>query len=130
MSNLEVSVFGVLFVDDDVTLLRMGADLMAEFGFAVTIASCPLKALSLMKDAVGIAIAILDYHMPVMNGCALADCLRLMQPGLKIILHSGAIDIPHSEMTNVDAFVSKGDGMRQLLSQLFEFAQAGPTSSQ
>lgn len=115
----------VLFVDDEVTLLRSGADLMQESGIAATVARDPLEAISIMTDSDEIGIAIIDYHMPVMNGCALADRLRSMHPELKIILYSGAIDIPQNEMTNVDAFISKGDCMRRLLSQVFEFARAG-----
>ena len=121
-SELPESV-NVLFVDDDVTLLRLGADLMEESGFAVIIACCPLEAISIMADTDEIDIAILDYHMPIMNGCVLADRLRSMHPELKTILYSGAIDIPPSEMTNVDAFISKGDCIRRLLLQVFEFAR-------
>ena len=111
----------VLFVDDEVTLLRLVADLMEEFGFAVIVARDPLEAISVMASTVEIEIAILDYHMPVMNGCVLADHLKSMNPELKIILYSGAIDIPQSEMKNVDAFISKGNCVRRLLSQVFEF---------
>ena len=118
----------VLFVDDEVTLLRLGTDLMEECGFAVLVARDPLEAISIMADTVEIEIAVLDYHMPVMNGCALADRLRSMHPELKIILYSGAIDIPQSEMTNVDAFISKSDDIRRLLSQVFEFAGVGLSS--
>jgi CheY-like chemotaxis protein len=74
-----------------------------------------------MASTVEIEIAILDYHMPVMNGCVLADHLKSMNPELKIILYSGAIDIPQSEMKNVDAFISKGNCVRRLLSQVCEF---------
>ena len=113
----------MLFVDNEVTLLQLGADLMKESGVAVIVAHDPLEAIGIMADTGEIDIAILDYHMPVMNGCTLADRLRSMHPDLKIILYSGAIDIPQSEMTNVDAFIAKGDCMRQLLSQVFEFAR-------
>jgi CheY-like chemotaxis protein len=124
MTNLELSEpVNVLFVDNEVTLLQLGADLMKESGVAVIVAHDPLEAIGIMADTGEIDIAILDYHMPVMNGCTLADRLRSMHPDLKIILYSGAIDIPQSEMTNVDAFIAKGDCMRQLLSQVFEFAR-------
>ena len=113
----------MLFVDNEVTLLQLGADLMKESGVTVIVAHDPLEAIGIMADTGEIDIAILDYHMPVMNGCTLADRLRSMHPDLKIILYSGAIDIPQNEMTNVDAFIAKGDCMRQLLSQVFEFAR-------
>ena len=72
-----------------------------------------------------IDLAILDYNMPVMNGCALAQKLRSICPELKTILHSGESDIPQSEMTSVDVLVHKGDGVAPLLNQIVEFAQVG-----
>lgn len=68
-------------------------------------------------------VAVLDYDMPVMNGCVLANRLRATYPELKIILYSGAIDIPENEMTSVDVFVSKSDGMDALLRRISRFAQ-------
>ena len=117
------AIANVLFVDDEVTLLQLGADLMEECGFTVMVARNPLEAISIMAGAAEITIAILDYHMPMMNGCMLADRLRSLHPELKIILYTGAIDIPQSEMTNVDALISKGDCGRRLLAQVFEFAR-------
>jgi CheY-like chemotaxis protein len=72
-----------------------------------------------------IDLAILDYNMPVMNGCALAQRLRSIYPKLKTILHSGATDIPPSEMTSVDVLIHKGDGVAPLLDQIVKFARVG-----
>ncbi|MFY9645297.1 MAG: hypothetical protein WAK29_08965, partial [Terriglobales bacterium] len=63
--------------------------------------------------------------MPVMNGCALAQKLRSICPELKTILHSGATEIPQSEMTSVDVLIHKGDGVAPLLNQIVQFAQVG-----
>ena len=57
-------------------------------------------------------MAILDYEMPMMNGCVLADYLKARYPDLKIILHSGLLDIPENEMNSIGSVVPKGDGMR------------------
>jgi DNA-binding NarL/FixJ family response regulator len=67
-----------------------------------------------------IDLAILDYDMPVMNGCVLADELRPICPQLKIILHSGAVDIPQWEINSVDAFVAKDEGTARLLDQIVQ----------
>jgi hypothetical protein len=56
--------------------------------------------------------------MPVMNGCVLADYLKARYPDLKIILHSGLLDIPESEMSSVDSFVPKGGGIVRLLGEI------------
>jgi len=66
---------------------------------------------------------VLDYNMPGMNGCDLADLLKVMRPELKIILYSGATDIPRNEMTSIDTFVSKADGIITLISEAAELTQ-------
>jgi hypothetical protein len=58
--------------------------------------------------------------MPGVNGCDLADLLKRMRPELKIILHSGTSDIPQNEMTSIDTFVSKTDGIPALIAEVAE----------
>jgi hypothetical protein len=50
-----------------------------------------------------IGLFILDYNISGMDGCELADLLKLMCPELKIV--------PRHEMTSTDIFVSKADGV-------------------
>jgi len=122
-----ISTPRILLVDDEAQPLELRAQIMKLHGFSVLTADGPIKALSMMveKSIDRIHIAILDYNMPMMNGCALAHRLRSMFPELKTILYSGAIDIPQSEMTSVDAFISKGDGIASLIAQVVKFAQVG-----
>jgi hypothetical protein len=60
-----------------------------------------------------------------MNGCDLADLLKVMRPELKIILYSGATDVPRTEMTSIDTFVSKADGITALIAEVAELTQVG-----
>ena len=115
----------ILLVDDETQGLWLRAQVMKSCGFPVVTAEGPLEALSLMAEepAENIDLAILDYDMPVMNGCALAEELRSICPTLKIILYSGAVDIPQWEMTSVDAFVAKDEGTARLLDQIVQIAQ-------
>lgn len=117
----------ILLVDDEAQLLELCALVMKLSGFSVVTADGPIKAISTMAQRTTgkIDLAILDYNMPVMNGCALADRLRSMSPKLKIILYSDAIDIPKSEMASVDAFIPKGEGIARLLPQIIRFARVG-----
>jgi CheY-like chemotaxis protein len=114
----------ILLVDDEAQGLWLRAQVMELCGFPVVTAEGPVEALSLMAEepAENIDLAILDYDMPVMNGCALADELRTICPQLKIILYSGAVDIPQWEMTSVDAFVAKDEGTAGLLDQIVQIA--------
>ena len=121
----------VLLVDDEADHLQLRAHVMKVGGFSVITAGDPVKALSMMEQSrEKVDIAVLDYHMPAMTGCVLADHLRSMRPEMKIILNSGAIDIPKSELTSVDVFIPKGDGLSRLMAQVSEFAQAQPETSE
>jgi CheY-like chemotaxis protein len=115
----------VLLVDDDLHQLELRALVLKTSGFAVQTARCPVKAISLMAHDPGhkVDVAILDYHMPSMNGCMLADYLRERYPDIKIVLHSGAGHIPESEMGSVDDFVPKGEGVERLIEKVFVLAQ-------
>ena len=126
MMSEQLSAPRVLLVDDEVQPLQLRAAIMKLHGFSVLTADGPIKAISLMaKGAMEkIQVAILDYNMPGMNGCVLAERLRSAFPGLKTILYSGAIDIPSQEITRVDVVVSKADGIEALMSQVMQFVQA------
>jgi CheY-like chemotaxis protein len=117
----------ILMVDDEIEQLKLRAQVIGMCGFAAITASGPMEAIEIMTTGQRgtIDLAILDYNMPVMNGCALAQKLRSICPELKTILHSGESDIPQSEMTSVDVLVHKGDGVAPLLNQIVEFAQVG-----
>ena len=113
----------VLLVDDEAQQLAVRADVMKAFGFSVITACGPIEAIFMLADAMEqIDVAILDYDMPVMNGCQLAIHIRSMCPELRIILYSGAVDIPQSTMTSVDAFIPKCDGVGLLIEHVAQFA--------
>jgi len=118
----------ILLVDDDAQGLWLRAQVMKLCEFPVVTADGPIEAISLLAEEATekIDLAILDYDMPVMNGCDLADHLRSLCPRLKIILYSGAIDIAEDEMTSVDAFVSKDEGTGRLLAQIVQLTPIGP----
>jgi DNA-binding NtrC family response regulator len=106
----------VLLVDDDLQHLELCAQVMKVRGFSVITAPGPMEAMSILAETIDIFdIAVIDYHMPIMNGCLLADRLKLMCPEMKIILRSGAVAVPESEMTNIDAFIPKSGGIAPLI---------------
>ena len=113
----------LLLVDDNFDQLKLRAMALEMSGFTVVTASGPVEAISIMAGLHEIDVAILDYHMPVMNGCVLADYLKSRYSDLKIILYSADVDIGESEMTGVDVFISKAEGLAPLLAQVFELAK-------
>ena len=121
----------LLLVEDDIAQLELCALALEISGFAVLTAAGPVEAILMMgrNRPAQIDVAVLDYEMPVMNGCMLADDLRTRFPNLKIILHSGADDIPETEMASVDAYVPKGHGMAQLIEQVAALAEVSGRAS-
>jgi len=110
-------------VDDDLQYLELRAQFMKSFGFSVVTAPGPMEAISIVAKTVDpIKVVIVDYQMPVMNGCLLADRLKSMCPELKIILHSGAVTIPENQMTSIDVFISKSDELARLINSVSEHA--------
>ena len=123
----------ILLVDDESQQLWLRAQVMSLRGFTVLTTDSPSDAISMVVEETieKIDLVILDYNMPGMNGCDLADLLKVMCPELKIILYSGATDIPRNEMTSIDIFVSKADGVSALIAEVGELTLvviAAPTS--
>jgi len=117
----------ILLVDDNAEQLKICAEIIKMCGFSVFAANGAIEAISMMaqKPECRINLAVLDYNMPVMNGCALAEQLRSIWPELRTILHSGATDIPQDEMTSIDVLIHKGAGVGRLLAQIAELSQVG-----
>lgn len=121
----------LLLVDDDAHCLNLSAQTMRMFGFTVVTAGSPIAAMSIMNEASfrNIDVAVLDYDMPGMNGCILAEYLKSRCPELKIILYSGDLDLPQENMSSIDAFIPKSDGIGPLIAKSAEFGQIDPPNS-
>jgi CheY-like chemotaxis protein len=131
MFNLKVAVrTTLLLVDDDIRQLDLLALTMTMSGFSVVTANSPIEAVSMMNEHClrKIDVAVIDYDMPVMNGCVLAAYLKTRYPKLKIVLCSGVLDISEDEMMSVDGFISQSDGVGALLSKITEFGPIDPAS--
>jgi response regulator RpfG family c-di-GMP phosphodiesterase len=114
----------VLLVDEEPLHVELRASVMRLVGFSVATACGPTQAIAVLAQRAQSAdIAVLDYNLPFTNGCALADLLKAVCPGLRVILYSGATDISAEEMCGVDAFISKWDGIELLLAQMAELSQ-------
>jgi CheY-like chemotaxis protein len=125
MISETISAPRLLLVDDEIHPLELRAEIMKLHGFSVLTADSPIKVIAMLTgEAIkAVHIAILDYNMPGMNGCVLAARLRSVLPDLRIILYSGELDIPRAEMRDIDALVSKSDGIGCLIDQVAQFAE-------
>jgi CheY-like chemotaxis protein len=107
----------VLCVDDEADSLFLRAQTLERLGYAVIASTHPLLALDIVSDQT-IDAALVDYHMPQMNGAELSAKIREKAPRVKIIMLSGCSDIQESDLGCVDTFVPKSEGMTQLLEVL------------
>jgi response regulator RpfG family c-di-GMP phosphodiesterase len=117
----------ILLVDDEIPQLLLCAQVMTLRGFPVLTAESPGDAISIVAEEAieKVELVVVDYNMPGMNGCDLANLLKVIRPELKIILYSGATDVPRNQMTSIDTFVSKTDGMTALIAEVAELTQVG-----
>ena len=114
----------ILLVDDEETVLRFSARVLAKEGFRVLSAGSGQEALDAAR-AVDHAIDLLmtDVMMPGMNGCQLAELLLARRPSLRVLFMSGyAEDVL---VTNVGlvpgaAFLSKPFKPKALVTKVRE----------
>jgi two-component system, cell cycle sensor histidine kinase and response regulator CckA len=80
----------VLIVEDEASTLKLAGRMLAELGYTELGALTTQHALSLAKTHQGkIQLLLTDVVMPEMNGRDLADRLRNLCPGLKVLFMSG-----------------------------------------
>jgi two-component system cell cycle sensor histidine kinase/response regulator CckA len=83
----------VLFVEDAEALRKLGQALLEENGYRVFAAEDGAEALQIVAEKrAAINILVTDVIMPGINGRVLADRLRPLQPGIKVLYMSGYTD--------------------------------------
>jgi len=65
----------ILIVDDEPVILEMLRDMLVEEGFSVVTANDGQAALALLQQT-DVALVLMDFMMPRLNGLQLADQLR------------------------------------------------------
>ncbi len=80
----------ILLVEDDVEVAELAAEMLAEEGYKVIIASNGFEALRIYKEIGNqIGLVILDFFLPVMDGDAVFDEFRAINPQINVMLSSG-----------------------------------------
>jgi two-component system response regulator FlrC len=113
----------VLVIDDDPGTREALVDILRRAGYQVTT----------LKGDVGLAaalssrsyqVAVVDYHLPDLNGLMVAEHLKVFQPDCRVVLMSSELPNlaetpPHSEV--VDRFLAKPfskDAILEVIAQL------------
>ena len=83
----------VLLVDDEALVRMLTADMLLELGFDVVEANSAEHALDLVERGLTPDLLMTDHLMPGLTGPELAEQLRTMMPGLKVLIVSGYAEI-------------------------------------
>lgn len=90
----------VLLVEDEDLVADVGEKLLRKLGYNTLIARSGIEAIDIFeKNKEGIDIVILDMIMPGMSGGDVFDRLKIIDPGVKVLLSSGySLDSQASEI--------------------------------
>ncbi|HVF73372.1 MAG TPA: response regulator [Chthoniobacterales bacterium] len=80
----------ILLVDDETEIAELASAMLTEEGYRVILARDGFEALRIYQQVgTQIALVILDFFLPVMDGDAVFDELRLLNPDIAVVLSSG-----------------------------------------
>ena len=123
ISTYPTSKQTILCIDNDEVMLRYEKTLLERSGYAVLSAVSAEQGLRLATICKCDAV-LLDYDMPVMNGCEVASEIKRLRPELIVIMVSGS-EVPISALTMVDAFIPKLEAIHELLPMITELCGRG-----
>jgi CheY-like chemotaxis protein len=94
----------ILLVDDETEISELASAMLAQEGYRIIMARDGFEALRIYQQ-VGrqIGLVILDFFLPVMDGDAVFDELRQLNPNVNVVLSSG-----FAEQTKLGAMLAQG----------------------
>jgi signal transduction histidine kinase/CheY-like chemotaxis protein len=87
----------IVLVDDEMQVLEMGKAILEGLGYNVTSFNEPKLALAFLQQGHPIDLVITDLTMPEMSGVELANSLKMLYPGMPVIVWTGYQDDIASE---------------------------------
>ena len=107
----------VLCVDDDPAIRDLYKRFLAHYGYEVVLAEDGRQALSLFHTK-KIDAVVPDYEMPGMTGEELASNIKRRSPKVPVILVSGCYSVVKEAPRSVDAALSKGAPIKELVDRI------------
>ena len=94
----------ILLVDDETEIAELASEMLADEGYKVVLAKDGFEALRLYQQ-IGrhIGLVVLDFFLPVMDGDAVFDELRALNPNVNVVLSSG-----FAEQSKIGAMLAQG----------------------
>lgn len=94
----------LLLIEDEAEVAELAAEMLAEEGYKVILAREGFEALKIYeKMGQQIGLVILDFFLPVMDGDAVFDELRALNPNVNVVLSSG-----FAEQSKIAAMLAQG----------------------
>jgi CheY-like chemotaxis protein len=94
----------ILLVDDEAEIAGLASEMLADEGYKVIVAPDGFEALRIYQEmGKQIGLVILDFFLPVMDGDAVFDELRLLNPNINVVLSSGL-----AEKSKLGAMLAQG----------------------
>jgi CheY-like chemotaxis protein len=113
----------VLIVEDEPLLRMAGADLIEGAGFDIVEAANATEAVRILESRLDIRIVFSDIDMPAgIDGMKLAALIRDRWPPIEIILVSGYVNPPQTDLPARTVFFPKPYKEEQIVAQLRKFA--------
>jgi CheY-like chemotaxis protein len=82
---------------------------LRERGYELVIATNGSDGLRLVMSRSVDAI-VLDYHLGVLDGAAIADEIKQVRPEVPIVMLTDHLELPNGALRSVDALVTRSDG--------------------
>jgi CheY-like chemotaxis protein len=94
----------LLLIDDEPEILELAAEMLAEEGYKVIVAKDGFEALKIFQRVNRqVGLVILDYFLPVMDGDAVFEELKALNPSVNVVLSSG-----FAEQNKIGAMLAQG----------------------
>jgi len=107
----------VLCIDDEVVGLQVRKMILERAGYTVVTAPDGPSGLEIFADH-PVEAVVLDYSMPGMDGGQVAAAMRTQKPTVPILLLSAYVALSPEVTSNVDLYMTKGEGAPVLLEKL------------
>jgi len=106
----------ILVVDDDAVIRQAVVNIFARFGYHVAQAGGSAEAFDLACRT-HYNLMLTDFDMPVLNGFQLACCIKLEDPGIKVVVMTGSSQpqvAVYMDRPEVDGWLFKPFGLQAL----------------
>ena len=111
----------LLYVNDDAADLQLCKLALEKAGYEVLTAGNASTAIHAISSQ-PVDCAILDYHLPRLDGLAVAQAIKQIRPEVPICLFTDPLCVPKENNGMIDQVISKNDGPEALLEWLISFS--------